>query len=73
MLGGILVSLEKIGNEQFVALMMLNQMKNESSKWNSGTFDIVMHSVLKSISDNESNSTEINLTELQTGHICGIV
>lgn len=59
MLGGILVSLEKIGNEQFVALMMLNQMKNESSKGNSGTFDIVMHSVLKSISDNESNSTEI--------------
>ncbi|WP_055071541.1 lytic transglycosylase domain-containing protein [Clostridium massiliamazoniense] len=53
------MSLDKIGSEQFVALMMLNQMKSESSESNSGTFDIVMHSVLKSISNNESSTGEV--------------
>lgn len=53
------MSLDKIGNEQFVALMMLNQMKSESSESNSGAFDIVMQSVLKSMTNNNSETSSV--------------
>lgn len=61
------MSLDKIGNEQFVALMMLNQMKSESSESNSGTFDIVMQSVLKSMA---SNNSETSSVETNSSNCC---
>ncbi|MGL5616751.1 MAG: lytic transglycosylase domain-containing protein [Sarcina sp.] len=55
------MSLEKIGSEQFVALMMLNQAKSTTSESNSGAFDVVMYSLMNSMAENSQNTSSNNL------------
>lgn len=57
------MKIEGLGSEQIAAFMLLSQMKS-SSKESSPIFDIVMHSVLSSMTNN--NSTEgSNLSDLK--------
>ncbi len=58
------MKIEGLGSEQIAAFMLLSQMKN-SSKESSPIFDIVMHSVLSSMTNDNSSTESSNLSDLK--------
>lgn len=58
------MKIEGLGSEQIAAFMLLSQMKS-SSKESSPIFDIVMHSVLSSMTNNNNSTESSNLSDLK--------
>ncbi len=58
------MKIEGLGSEQIAAFMLLSQMKN-SSKESSPIFDIVMHSVLSSMTNSNNSTESSNLSDLK--------
>ena len=58
------MKIEGLGSEQIAAFMLLSQMKS-SSKESSPIFDIVMHSVLSSMTNSNNSTESSNLSDLK--------
>lgn len=58
------MKIEGLGSEQIAAFMLLSQMKSSSNE-SSPIFDIVMHSVLSSMTNSNNSTESSNLSDLK--------